>query len=131
LLEINLDSKAEFFLKGHRLVVLLFPFAWPSPVLRASPQRRIDIKELSLSLKKMKIHLEINLPVGKSSDKIQGLYQITFDNGMFYIGSSAHLRRRARDWGYTLGGRKGNWHIPKTNPGCNEWSEKNGSWICL
>ena len=46
----------------------------------------------------MKVKLKINLPPGAYKNKLSGVYVITFDNGLFYVGSSSHLRQRSSNW---------------------------------
>lgn len=53
----------------------------------------------------MNIKLRVDLPIGRYKDRISGVYRLTFDNGMFYLGSSCHLRDRASSWRYALAGR--------------------------
>jgi hypothetical protein len=45
--------------------------------------------------------LKINLPFSRYEYRLVGIYQITFDTGEFYIGSSGHVRSRASNW-YSL-----------------------------
>lgn len=44
------------------------------------------------------VELKIVLPYCHSRFRIAGVYQITFDDGFFYIGCSEHVRRRSSDW---------------------------------
>lgn len=46
----------------------------------------------------MKILLVGNLPKRFTSQKVQGIYKITFNSGVFYIGSSINLRSRYHTW---------------------------------
>jgi hypothetical protein len=44
------------------------------------------------------MQLKINLPYSQWNYKVSGVYQITFDDGYFYIGCSNHLKQRASGW---------------------------------
>ena len=56
----------------------------------------------------MNIKLKIDLPKVKWDAKLSGVYKLQFDNGMFYIGSSIKLHRRAGNWkGYLSGKTNG------------------------
>lgn len=56
----------------------------------------------------MNIKLESRLPAGRLKDVISGVYKITFDNGMLYLGHSVHLRRRFKIWRDAFSGKKNN-----------------------
>lgn len=64
----------------------------------------------------MNVNLKSNLPPGKWKDKIIGVYKIEFDNGMFYIGSSADARGRFKSWmKYFSGGVSNRSKLSKTS----------------
>lgn len=54
----------------------------------------------------MNIELEITDPFRKPKSGLLAIYRIDFDNGKFYIGSSADLYNRARTWKKVLLGTK-------------------------
>lgn len=52
----------------------------------------------------MDIELQIDLPHTGWKSKVAAVYQIVFDNGMFYIGGSINIKDRASAWRRILGG---------------------------